>query len=344
METNSDSNLSNLSNRLRERKFSLDECFLCARSLKEFGSSSEHVFPRWLQARFNLWDQKLILLNGSSIPYRYLTVPCCDECNRYQLAPIESIISRAVDAGYSEIRRLPIKVLYLWLGKIFYGILYKELFLAMERGDPDLGSILPTSALAEFDSLLFFLHEARGLVEPVDFSAASIKTFQTQVPDFVNLQWDFSDNIETQFIACRMGHVGVIGILQDGGVHQSFMEDLSFLDGIPLHPIQFAEICARFSYLSSLVQRTPKWVTMGGSPHQTIQLPLGGFSLKPWFAEWDPHIYAQFLSHYLGYPLEMLFRAPDQVATFLRDDSGNPLFIDFEEKPQMPIRRLPDHA
>ena len=179
------------------------------------------------------------------------------------------------------------------------------------------------------------------MMKPVDFSAASILTFQTQLIEHLEMQWDFSDNIETQFIACRMGQVGIIGVLQDGGVHQSFEEDLSFLEGIPLHPIQFAEICARFSYLSSLVQRTPKWVTIEGRPHQTIQLPLGGFSLKPWFADWDPIVYAQFLSHYLGYPLDMLFRPPDQAATFLRDDAGNPLFIDFKEKPQLPRRMNP---
>lgn len=113
MEASSDSDLSRLSERLRLRKFSLDECFLCARSLKVHGSSSEHVFPRWLQSRFNLWDQRLNLLNGSLIPYRYLTVPCCDDCNRYQLAPIESIMAWAVDAGYYEVLKLPKKVLYL---------------------------------------------------------------------------------------------------------------------------------------------------------------------------------------------------------------------------------------
>jgi len=339
MKKSRDSSLRNLSQRLQHRAFTSDECFLCARSLADLGSTSEHIFPRWLQDRFDLWNQRLTLLNRSSIPYRYLTVPCCDECNRYQLAPIESIMAKAVEGGFSSFRQLGIEIPYLWLAKIFYGILYKELSLALKRDEPDLGSILSSSAMAEFESMLFLLQEARGVIKRLDFSAASILTFRTQVPEVIQLQWDFHDNIDSQFIACRMAEVGLIGVLQDGGVHQEFGEEFSEFQNIPLHPIQFAELCAIFSFKASLTQRTPKWVTVEGDPHQTIQLPLGGFSLKPWFAEWDPYEYAHFLAHYLGYPLDAVYKSPDGVVTYLWDESGNPRFIDFSSEPYLPHTR-----
>ena len=55
--------------------FDHHHCFLCG---KDSADSLEHVFPAWLQRRFQLWDQQLNLLNGTPIPYRNLTVPCSD--------------------------------------------------------------------------------------------------------------------------------------------------------------------------------------------------------------------------------------------------------------------------
>jgi hypothetical protein len=330
--------LRSLSERLRLRKFDDTVCFLCARSLKEYGSSFEHVIPRWVQSRYNLWDQRLTLLNRSSIPYRYLTVPCCDECNRYRLQPIESIIANAVLDGAQAVEDLGRRIPYLWLGKLFYGILYKELFLAFDRSSPDIGAITSPDLLNEYEGLLFLLQETREVVETVDFCPGSIFIFETQIPQLRHLQWDLTDNIDTLFIACRMGGVGLIGVLQDGGAQQGFEDAYSDIKTIPLHPIQFAELCAQISYQSTLATRTPKYVTIEGPPHKTFQLPLGGFSLKPLFEEWDPSMYARYLSLYTGYPFEMIFNPPDNVMTWLRDETGNPRYIDFEQNPFLPVR------
>jgi len=35
----------------------------------------EHVFAKWLQQDFNLWNQRMFLRNGTSIRYRQLTIP-----------------------------------------------------------------------------------------------------------------------------------------------------------------------------------------------------------------------------------------------------------------------------
>ena len=71
-------------------------------------------------------DQTLVLLNGTTIPYRQLTVPCCRECNNEHLEPIESNVMAAVNQGPEAVEALDRKTLFLWLGKIFFGLLYKE--------------------------------------------------------------------------------------------------------------------------------------------------------------------------------------------------------------------------
>ena len=117
-------------------------CFLCGKELFSGGYTQEHIIPRWAQKRYQLWDQQLILLNQTSIPYRQLTVPCCDECNKYRLKPIEDSLSQTVEQGKDAVRLLGDKTIFIWLGKILYGLLYKELTLLLDRSDPSAGSII----------------------------------------------------------------------------------------------------------------------------------------------------------------------------------------------------------
>lgn len=67
----------------------------------------EHIFPKWLQHRFDLWDTTLTPFNGTSIPYCYLTVTACQKCNNEHLKKIEDVIREAVLAGYDAVKKLP---------------------------------------------------------------------------------------------------------------------------------------------------------------------------------------------------------------------------------------------
>jgi len=333
MSDQDDSDLANFFDRLRTRDFDESTCFLCARSFENLGASSEHVFPKWLQKRFDLWDQQLYLLNRTIIPYRYLTVPCCVECNTYRLQPIETTVSEAVAKGYQALRNLDRKTLFLWLGKIFYGILYKELFLLLDRKTGSGITIATPELLREYETHLILLQQAREKVEFVGENPGSIFVFPTQMPEQVSLQWDICDNVDTMFIAIRMGEVGMIGVLADGGAQMIYEDDYKDIMKVPLHPIQFRELCAQFSYRSTLATRTPKYVTVQDRPHKMFQLPLGGFSLKPYFDEWDMAVYAKYLSFYTDVPYESIFRPPDQIATWLHDPSGKVQYLDIKKHP-----------
>ena len=317
---------------LQHRKFDLDTCFLCAESLDIKGSTSEHIIPRWAQKRFDLWDQTMVLLNGTDIPYRYLTVPCCDECNRYQLQPIETLISSAVDRGAIAVRTLGTKVIYLWLSKIFFGILYKELFLNNNRESLDPQKILDPEIIKNYESLLFFLQEARGKVETVDFCPGSIFVFNTQTPNDIRVQWDFCDNIDTWVIAIRMGQVGIIAALGDGGA-QNDVDSMDHLKDFFLNPIQFRELCAVVSYRATLATRVPKYVSFS-EPRidviKTVQLPLGGYSFKPLFEEWDFDVFAKHLAFHTRKSLQEIRPHPNKIVSFIYDESGNLRFYPIE--------------
>jgi len=135
-----------------------EKCFLCGSGES---ITQEHVFPKWLQHRDGLFDRELTLLNGAQIKYRQLTIPCCRDCNGIYLGKIEKQISQAVTSGFHGCTGLPDLVVYQWAGKIFFGILRKELTLLADRKDTAAGPIVSEKLVESFSSLHLFLQSIR---------------------------------------------------------------------------------------------------------------------------------------------------------------------------------------
>lgn len=132
------------------RKFGFSTCFLCGCRLGSKNRSDEHVIPKWVQKKFKLKNQHLHLLNRTTIPYRQLTIPCCRTCNNKLLQPIEKKMSVAVNDGAKAVRAINRQDLFIWLGKIFYGLLYRELFLPWDRTGKKRGKITSKALLEQY--------------------------------------------------------------------------------------------------------------------------------------------------------------------------------------------------
>ena len=61
--------------RFETREYTGNHCFYCGKKLRS--RTDEHVFPLWLQRRFELQNQMIYLLNGTAIKCSQLKVPCC---------------------------------------------------------------------------------------------------------------------------------------------------------------------------------------------------------------------------------------------------------------------------
>lgn len=248
-----------------------DACFLCGEEAEEI--TSEHVFPKWLQQRYNLWNAKLDLLNGTNIPYRSLKVPCCGFCNSGSLARMEGDMAPAVQAGYSACAELDSRLWYLWLGKIFFGILRKEVSLLHDRSRPDSGPILPPEAIEFFSNLHMFLQGIRAWHEFGDQPPYSVLV--CNLHDLgPRRNFCFADNLHYLTAAIRMGEVGVIVAFEDVGINAaSFGRYVAKVAGRKLHPIQFNELYAKVTYQTHLMESSVKYLTSqqveGATPMRT---------------------------------------------------------------------------
>jgi len=310
-----------------------NSCFLCGREAREL--SVEHVFPKWLQQRYDIWNKKLELLNGTSIPYRDITIPCCCSCNSGPLAKLEKDIASAVGEGYSAAKDLDSYVWYLWVGKLFFGILRKEVELAHNRSSPQEGTILPPEAIKFFENLHMFLQGIRGHHQfmgkpPYSVLICNLHEFE---PD---RDWWFADNAHCLTVAIRMGELGVIVALEDAAMNEeSLGRYVQEVAGRKLSIVQFAELYAKVVYQTQLMKTDLMYVT-SQNPNQTPPMKTDAFwsgELREWDQKEFSYLLRFLVQKWLRPTTDNVswYVPPDQVPTWMYDSTGEVLVLESSE-------------
>lgn len=301
--------------------FSHTECFLCGRALDPT-NSCEHVFPKWLLSRYNLWDQRVVLLNLTKIAYRDLTIPCCLTCNNEHLARLEHAVTSAFQQGPEHVAAMDRLLLYRWAGKIFYGLLHRELSLDLDRAHPELGAIASPDLMKHYRALHGFLQSIRRPIHFENFFPGSVFVLEIQTVRGVG-DFDYSDSFVGMTFCIRMGNVGVITCFKDDGLILDSMSDLyTALEGVRLHPIQFDELCAMVFYKAYSMVRSSKYVSLTPPEGRSTVVKVPGYSLVPVFEDWDNSVFGRFLEEFWekwGITYEEIYSPPDSVRSYLSD-------------------------
>lgn len=185
-----------------------DICFLC-KEPKDV--TLEHVFPKWLQKKFNLWDKTIVLLNGSKIQYRNVVIPCCSKCNGIYLSKIEDKVRNWVING-SEIDD---DTLFLWLSKIQFGLHYKEMFLKNNIADRNSKMIIEPDKIFNRKSQNLFLFKILNMV-----SFGNFKPYSMTIVNLVDSPEDryfYVDSTDHYFTSIIMGKIGIVISMEDDG-------------------------------------------------------------------------------------------------------------------------------
>jgi hypothetical protein len=299
-------------------------CFLCG--TPEPPITQEHVFPKWVQTRHDLWNQTLGLLNQTQIPYRSLRIPCCSICNQEDLSKLENRISSAVAEGYSGCLQLSPHDIYLWTGKLYFGVLRKEITLARERSKPNSEPILQPESLRHFSNLHMFLQAIRNKHEfsgRVPYSVLVCNLHDLGHPR----NFCVRDNLFYMTLSIRLGEVGIIVAFEDAGLtERTYGRYVADVAGQKLHPIQFDELYAKVLYQVSLIQGGVSYVTHR-NPNETERmrsLVLGGGRLRERSQEEYSRVLEPYVTEWIDPPAEHMqwFVPPNLVPTWMTDPAG----------------------
>jgi hypothetical protein len=170
---------------------------------------------------------------------------------------IEKPIERAVEGGYKEFINLDRTIIFQWLNKLSYGMLYKELSLRTNRSDTNSEMIMNKEILKELHMKYMFL---KSIISGTQFINAPFILLVFKIDYEKNNPYWGHDGYIVPVFSMRLGDVGIISHMQDNGYNEEYFKefpDMKELLDYTLHPIQFCELCARFFYKSSLFIKDP---------------------------------------------------------------------------------------
>ncbi|MDB5129793.1 hypothetical protein [Mucilaginibacter sp.] len=242
--------------------FQKDKCPVCGVVLTAKNQTKEHIFPQWMLKAYGLYDEHLILLNGTTIPYRTVTVPFCQKCNGTRFSMLESTVKAIMESG--RIKRADQYPIVIWLIKIYLGIRNLEQRLPMDRRVKNGDNILPDNFFEDQNQVMYTLlqtyHPETTFKGDFPWSFFTYKISSREPEDF----W-FADNFTYPFITIRLGQTGIICLLTDGGGQYHSMRDMyNSLKRKALKGVQFRELAARHLYQETLRDYIPQFMTVTG--------------------------------------------------------------------------------
>lgn len=176
--------------------------------------TDEHVIPKWLQRRFHLWDQELVLPNGTSLPYRQVKVPVKRSDNS-RFATIETAIARGTFSAEQA---------YLWALKIHIGLIYRDATLRRFRAMSASPMILNVGDFASEILLfreLYDIWKSGGRTDPSPFGSVYVVDSLRG-----NREFDFFHCLVTGTVGVNLGDKFLVVFLWDqaDGSRSNIME------------------------------------------------------------------------------------------------------------------------
>ncbi|MGB6093397.1 MAG: hypothetical protein WBF83_06530 [Moheibacter sp.] len=281
------------------------------------------VFPEWVLDRFDYREKKFEMMDSvNQTTYGSMTLPCSNRV-KYAFDKLDLEIKEAFDKGFEAVNSLESQKLFLWSGRMVYGILYHEMLIEKKRADEqEIKFELSDTLKKRFG---YFHLMLQSLISPVHFTqnkAWSISVVQLKYSKDI---FNYRDDAINLIFSLGINGFGIIAILQDNGVlYNEYKEILSKTKGHVLHPIQFEELCARFLYSNYLLQYSKEFKITGDGKSITIDaLPVVEQGSKPIFRPWKDKTFGQLLHDYWspwGFTEKEIFGSQSIPVSFLENN------------------------
>lgn len=228
-----------------------NKCFLTGNTVsKEIDYI--YVFPEWLMSSENLFEKPFKMLDENYKTYADLKLPLSshvrekiDTLNK----KIENFFVNHSDETITEIEW------FQWCGVIVYGLIYNEIRNGIKSEEfKEEGFRISPLLIKKFKNLHLqlqsLIHEVEW-DEPLPFSLLIIS-----LDDAIETsqQLEHKNEINTLTFSFKYKSRALIICLQDVGTNINYHESLlSKIESKVLHPIQFAELAAKFYYSNYLL-------------------------------------------------------------------------------------------
>ena len=308
-------------------------CFVCGDSRDSKPFNDEHVIPRWLLRRFDLFQKHITLFDGQVRTYGHYKLPCCEACNSRLGERLETPISRLLAGSYDAIlARIDsdaVHLLFTWCALLFLKTHLKDRSVPLH---PDPRRSEGQLADAYYWPEMHHLHSvarspiSRPTVAPgVVGSMQFFKIADEAVAD----SFDYADLTNEQTVIVQVDDFAMVAVLNDAGAANLAWRDLwPAIGGGPISTLQLREVMARLGAANSDLQNRPVFGTAYQAARGEIAL-YADHDATPAFAPLNRERYGALLfdsvKGHLGHLQIDGERDPEKVEAMIR--SGRTSFL-----------------
>lgn len=301
--------------------FNEDSCFLTGAELNSKVSKIS-IFPEWVIERFGYRGKKFSLMDTyHTYPYEDFKLPCAPNV-KLAFDKLEKEIEAAFDKGYEGMSSIDEEKLFLWTGKMVYGILYYELLIEKEKMERRNSELKLSSVLTKKFSLFHLM--LQSLITPITFGEKKPWSISLVKLKYSKDIFHFRDSTVNLHFSLGVNDFGIIVCFQDNGIIKSEHTDiLDKINGTILHPVQFEELCARFLYSDYIMKYIPKSKIKNSDKGLLIEAePIPKDYDKEVFGKWEDKMFAQVLANYWevwGLTMQDIHKPPNGPISFLEN-------------------------
>ena len=307
-------------------RFGPGTCFLSGQPVGP--TETVPVFADWLQARYGLADRPIQLLDQRTATFRDLRLPASPAA-RQRIDALEKQVEVAAAQGPAALRALGDDTLFLWMGKMFYGIFITELLNEFEPLIKPKYPLAENAALVRrFQAFFQLLQGVRVPTEYADFVPGSVFVLETDPTEDVT-PFEYDDDLNTLVFSIKLDKVVLVACLVDIGLIGQAMRQVYADARRPLHPVQIAEFKARVYYAAHLLHVVPDLYPRTPRPGDTALVfdalidDVTGAIFNPW----ENSAYTQALAEMWqrwNITLAEVVAKPAEPMTLLYDEAGQP--------------------
>ena len=242
-----------------------NHCFICGASPENVKFNDEHIVPRWILRKLDLFNEQITLPTGQKIRYGSYTLPCCAECNSFLGKTFEEPISAAVDGGLEGVNKLVEGpggwTVFLWLALIFLKTHLKDTLLRIDldrrKRDDRIASAYDWGLMHHIHALARARQVGATIADDV---FGTLAVLPAKVDDHL-FEFDYRDVYEANTVLLRVGDVAFVAVLDDSCACAHFFSDhFNRITG-PLSPLQLREVLSHLTLLNAKLKYRPKYTT-----------------------------------------------------------------------------------
>jgi len=238
---------------------------MCGVSPREKDFNNEHVIPKWILRKLDIYKLSITLPNQSKVRYDQYTLPCCKECNTFLGANIEEEIRLVVDGGIESVNSYimgngPQKI-FLWLSLIFLKTHLKDRHLRKHldkrNGEETISS--------DYDwGLLHHIHcMVRSVKTGVSISNKCFGTtfvFPAKTAEHIE-KYDYRDVYAANTILLRINDIAFLAVLDDSCAAFHFFSGHTERISAPLSTLQLREVLSHLTLINYKLKYRPTYYT-----------------------------------------------------------------------------------